>query len=109
MPTIDLSTPPPPPDGLLERLPRRVTLTLPELRLVAERAGGAPLPFDVVAPQRAGAMDDRLGRGRGSAEDEAYAAALAALHDPATSLARRGLAGEEAGEGVDEGLLGAVG
>ena len=47
MPTIDLSTPPPPPATLLDGLPRRVTLTLPELRLVAERAGGAPLPFEL--------------------------------------------------------------
>lgn len=112
MPTIDLSTPPPPPDGLLDRLPRRVTLTLPELRLVAEHAGGAPLPFDVVTAGGTTALDDRLGRSRGSAEDEAYAAALASLHDPATSLARRGLLGAgdaEGAGGVDEGLVGAVG
>ena len=75
MPTIDLSTPPPPPTGLLEALPRRVTLTLAELRLVAERAGNAPLPFDLAAPSGTNPLDSRLGEGRTSAEDAAYAAA----------------------------------
>lgn len=106
MPTIDLSTPPPPPATLLDGLPRRVTLTLPELRLVAERAGGAPLPFEVSAPRESHALEDRLGSSRATAEDEAYAAALASLHDPEESLARRGLLGEV---GEDSGLLGAVG
>lgn len=106
MPTIDLSTPPPPADGLLEALPRRVALSLPELRLVAERAGGAPLPFDVVAPHGDAAFDGRLGESRGDQEDAAYAAALGALHDPAVSLERRGLLGPDAD---DEGMLGAVG
>jgi hypothetical protein len=40
------------------------------------------------------------------AEDAAYAAALAALHEPRASLSRRGLLVDTA---VDEGLLGAVG
>jgi len=106
MPTIDLSTPPPPSTGLLDALPRRVALTLPELRLVAERAGDAPLPFDVRDPVSGSSFDGRLGESRGTAEDSAYAGALAALHDPATSLERRGLLGDG---GQDEGLLGAVG
>ena len=106
MPTIDLSSPQPAPTGLLERLPRRVTLTLGELRLVADRAGGAPLPFDPPAGSEASALDDRLGGSRKSAADDAYAAALASLHDPAVTLRRRGLATEET---VDDGLVGAVG
>src|SRR3954464_11120854 len=61
MATIDLSTPPPAPSGLLDALPRRVGLTLPELRLAAERAGGAPLPFHLVDAARAGDLEDRLG------------------------------------------------
>ncbi len=105
MPTIDLSTPPPAPSSLLDSLPRRVSLTLPELRLVAERAGGAPLPFEVQDPRPASALEGRLGTTRATAADDAYAAALASLHDPEESLARRGLlSGESEG-----GLLGAVG
>lgn len=106
MATIDLSTPPPPPVGLLDALPRRVALTLPELRLVAEHAGGAPLPFDTAEPSGTSTLDGRLGQSRGSAEDTAYAAALAALHDPTTSLTRRGLLTDGV---LDEGLAGAVG
>ncbi len=106
MPTIDLSTPPPAPATLLDGLPRRVTLTLPELRLVAERAGGAPLPFELAQPRQAHALEDRLGSSRATAEESAYAAALASLHDAEESLARRGLLGEV---GEDTGLVGAVG
>lgn len=106
MPVIDLSAPAPAPAGLLDALPRRAALTLPELRLVAERAGGAPLPFDLVQPASGGDLDDRLGRSRQSVEDEAYAAALAALHEPAASLTRRGLMN---GDVVDPALAGAVG
>ncbi len=106
MPTIDLSTPPAPPSTLLDGLPRRVTLTLPELRLVAERAGGAPLPFELAAPRETHALEDRLGTSRATAEDAAYAAALASLHDPEETLLRRGLLGEVGG---DTGLVGAVG
>jgi hypothetical protein len=104
--TIDLSTPPPPPSGLLDALPRRVGLTLPELRLAAALAGGAPLPFDLVDAARAGALEDRLGASRSSSEDQAYAAALATLHDPVETLTRRGLL---AGDDLDEGLAGALG
>jgi hypothetical protein len=104
--TIDLSTPPPPPSGLLDALPRRVGLTLPELRLAAERAGDAPLPFDLVDAAQAGALEDRLGVSRASSEDQAYADALATLHDPVETLTRRGLL---AGDDLDEGLAGALG
>ena len=109
MPTIDLSTPPPAPDGTLDGLPRRAALTLPELRFVAEAAGGAPLPFDVAEPgggSESGALEDRLGQSRGTVEDQAYLEVLDSLHDPSASLERRGLLVDGA---VDEGLLGAVG
>jgi hypothetical protein len=106
MVTIDLTTPPPPPTHLLEGLPRRVALTLPELRLVAQEAGGAPLPFDLTDVATPSSLDSRLGMSAGSAEDNAYAAAIAALHDPADSLARRGMSTDE---GIDPGLVGAVG
>lgn len=117
MPTIDLSTPPPPAPGLLEALPRRVTLTLPELRLVSELAGGAPLPFDPVAPgsgHHPDRLDGRLGESRSTSEDAAYAAALDSLRDPALTLERRGLLGRPlvdgaAGGATGEGLVGAVG
>ena len=106
MPTIDLSTPPPAPDGVLDALPRRAALTLPELRLVAEAAGGAPLPFDLAEPAEAAALEDRLGQSRGTVEDQGYRDVLGSLHDPHASLQRRGLLAD--GQ-VDEGLLGAVG
>jgi len=108
--TIDLGPPRPTPHDLLDGLPRRVALTLPELRLVAEHANGAPLPFDLRVDVDDGGLDERLGRGRGSDEQAAYADALGRLHDPATSLSRRGLlvGGPDDGA-VDEGILGAVG
>lgn len=105
MATIDLGTPPAPAPGVLESLPRRISLTLPELRLLAEYAGGAPLPFET--PQGADpALDGRLGRTPASEEADAYAAAVASLHEPHSSLARRGLLVDTA---ADEGLVGAVG
>ncbi|MDO9457867.1 hypothetical protein [Nocardioides sp.] len=106
MTTIDLSRPTPKPTSLLDALPRRVALTLPELELVAARAGGAPLPFDVTAPGEAPALESRLGTSRGTTEDQAYLAAVASLHDPAETLARRGLL---VGDSIDDGLAGAVG
>ena len=106
MAIIDLGTPAPPPTDLLDALPRRVALTLPELRFVAEQAGGAPLPFELSVPSGGSSLDGRLGESPGSSEDAAYAHALAALHDPADSLLRRGLLNDGS---VDEGLLGAVG
>jgi hypothetical protein len=104
--TIDLTTPPPPPTGLLDALPRRVGLNLRELRRAAERAGGAPLPFVLADPVGAGALEERLGASRTSAEDRAYAAALDTLRDPEQTLRRRGLLGDG---GLDEGLAGALG
>ena len=112
MATIDLGPPQPTPHDLLDGLPRRVALTLPELRFAAGRANGAPLPFDVHEPTAAadGGLDDRLGRSRGGDEQQAYADALDRLHDPATSLSRRGLLVGAPEDGVvDEGIIGAIG
>jgi hypothetical protein len=105
MATVDLTTPAPAPDTLLEALPRRVALTLSELQTAARLASGAPLPFDITAP-RQGALEDRMGQSRGSTEDAAYATALSSLHEPTGSLARRGLLD---GDTLDAGLAGAVG
>ena len=110
MPTIDLGPPRPTPHDLLDGLPRRVALTLPELRFVAVRANGAPLPFELREDDDDGGLGDRLGGSRGSVERAAYAEALAHLHDPATSLSRRGLLVGGPDDGVvEEGLLGAIG
>lgn len=109
MTTIDLTEPAAPATGLLDALPRRLTLTLPELRLAADLAGGAPLPFDVADPVEqvgAGDLEGRLGLSRVSTEDEAYAEALGTLHDPAETLRRRGLL---SGDALDEGPAGALG
>ena len=106
MSTIDLGTPPPSPAGVLDALPRRVTLTLPELQLVARSAGDAPLPFVLAEPSEAPTLEGRLGASPATTEHQAYAAAVAALHEPDVSLARRGLL---VGGAVDDGLLGAVG
>lgn len=107
MPTIDLSTPAPAPEGTLEGLPRRVALTLPELRLLAARAGDAPLPFEVVEQQSgASAFESRLGQSRQSRDDAAYHEALDSLHDAAGSLERRGLLVDDV---ADEAVTGALG
>ncbi len=109
MVTIDLTAPPAPPATFLGAMARRLALTLPELRVVAELAGGAPLPFDLLAPDggsAAGSLSGRLGQSRGSAEDSAYAEAIDTLHDPQETLRRRGLVGDD---GADPGLVGAVG
>jgi hypothetical protein len=106
MVTIDLSAPPAPAATFLDGLPRRLALTLPELRLAARLAGDAPLPFDVADPATPGALDSRLGQSRGSVEDTVYAAAMASLHDAEETLRRRGLLTDD---GVDPGLAGAVG
>lgn len=107
MSTIDLRTPTPPPASLLDALPRRVALSLPELLEVARLAGDAPLPFGVAGPASTGALEARLGTSRGTVEDQAYATVLAALHDPADSLTRRGLVTAEGD--LDQGIAGAVG
>jgi hypothetical protein len=109
MVTIDLTTPPPPPTTFLDAMARRLALTLPELRLVAELAGGAPLPFDVPGAEQtadAGSLSGRLGQSRGSLEDSAYSKALGTLHDPEDTLRRRGLLTDT---GADPGIVGAVG
>lgn len=107
MVTIDLSTPPPLADSFLDGLPRRVALTLPELRLVARLAGEAPLPFEQPdAAESATGLAGRLGDGQPSQEEQAYAAALQSLHDPGDSLRRRGLL---TGDDLDPGIAGAVG
>lgn len=108
MSTIDLSTPGPTPEGTLEGLPRRLALTLPELRLMAEHAGNAPLPFEPEDPASAGgsALENRLGQSRAGIESSAYAAALETLHDPAESLARRALLVDGS---ADAGVIGALG
>jgi len=106
MVTVDLGTPPAPPVSTLDGLPRRLPLTLPELRLAGELAGGAPLPFEMAAPTTTNPLEDRLGQTRGSTEEAAYAAALEALHEPAGSLERRGLLVDGA---LDAGLAGAIG
>lgn len=109
MVTIDLTTPPAPPTSFLDGMARRLALTLPELRLVAELAGGSPLPFDVLPaaePDSAGSLSGRLGQGRGAVEDTAYSDALRTLHDPHETLRRRGLVTDD---GADAGVVGAVG
>src|SRR5689334_17883123 len=110
MVTIDLTTPPAPPASFLDGMARRLALTLPELRLVAELAGGAPLPFDLAptdgSASGAGSLSGRLGQSRGSVEDSAYTDALGTLHDPHDTLRRRGLLSDD---GADPGLVGAVG
>jgi hypothetical protein len=106
MVTVDLGTPPVPPVTTLDGLPRRLPLTLPELRLAAEHAGGAPLPFEPAAPTTTNPLEDRLGQTRGSSEEAAYAAALDALHEPGGSLLRRGLLVDGR---LDPALAGAIG
>jgi hypothetical protein len=112
VPTIDLTTaagkqePPAPAPSPVQAAPRRVGLTLPELQHAATLAGGAPLPFEVVQPAEADAMESRLGRSPATTEDQAYRAVVAGLHDPVESLTRRGLL---AGGGIDAGLAGAIG
>lgn len=92
--------------GLLDSLPRRLTLTLPELRFIAERAGGAPLPFEVVDEPPGAGLGERLGATPVVSDATARARALERLHEPRASLARRGLLVDTV---LDEGLLGAVG
>lgn len=106
MPTVDLGAARPPGTGVLDALPRRLTLTLPELLLVAERAGGAPLPFEIAEAEPGTGLGDRLGATPAVAEADARSAALGRLHEPQSSLARRGLLVDTV---LDEGLAGAVG
>jgi hypothetical protein len=91
---------------VLGRLPRRLSLTLPELLLAAERAGGAPLPFEPAGAPDDAALGGRLGPTPGATDAAALAGVLDGLHAPESSLARRGLLVDTV---LDEGLLGAVG
>ncbi|GAA4819031.1 hypothetical protein ACFQ0K_10405 [Nocardioides caeni] len=109
MPTIDLTGTDlrdPRATGGSGDSPRRLGLTLPELRAAAALAGDAPLPFDVADPVVADGLQARLGSSPATTDDQAYRAVLAALHDPAGSLERRGLVIEG---GLDPGLAGALG
>jgi hypothetical protein len=106
MVTIDLTTPPAAAAGFLDGLPRRLAITLPELRLAARAAGDAPLPFDLAESAGPGALEGRLGQSRGTADDAAYTSALASLHDADETLRRRGLLTHA---GLDAGLAGAIG
>ena len=107
MSVVDLTTPPPQPPALRTDLrtdlPRRLTLTLPELRLAAALAGDTPLPFSP-----ADRDDRRLVHRLGATGDTpaAYARALGALPEPRDSLSRRGLLGDS---GLDGSLTGALG
>ena len=111
MPTIDLTAhsaarSTEPAVSALVAAPRRIGLTLPELRHAARLAGDAPLPFEVAPPRDVDALQNRLGRSPATLDDEAYRAALRALHDPVESLTRRGLVD---GGRLDPGLAGAIG
>lgn len=106
MATVDLGAARPAATGVLDALPRRLSLTLPELLFVAERAGDAPLPFVLAeAPGEAG-LGGRLGPAPGATDAAELTAVLGSLHAPEASLARRGLLVDTV---LDEGLLGAVG
>lgn len=116
MPTIDLGASPAPApsaapaasvEDVWSGLPRRVGLTLPELRLLAGTLH-APLPFDPVTPEAepAAGLAARLGLSAGATQDRAYLDALGRLGDPLISLQRRGLLVEDT---VDPGIAGALG
>lgn len=107
MVTIDLTTQRTPAATLLEGLPRRIALTLEELRHAARLAGGAPLPFDISASFEADGLSGRLGQTRGASDDTAYHSALAGLHDPGDTLRRRGLLIDD--NNLDPHLAGAIG
>lgn len=91
MVTIDLTSPAPAPLDTLDGLPRRLSLTLTELHLLAERAGNAPLPFDVTDPAPTSGLAGRLGQTRLGADDAAFRRAVEGLTGAEESLRRRGL------------------
>lgn len=112
MVTVDLSRPVrATADHLLAELPRRLTLTLPELILAAELAGGAPLPFAGRSNRPGYALLADSVDPATSDEAREYAVTRSALPAPRTTLARRGLMIRGAGgEPVAEpGLAGAIG
>jgi hypothetical protein len=114
MPTIDLTGLAPAPlpagggtdGGAHAAAPRPIGQTHAELQHAAHLAGDAPLPFEIAAPQVTDAMQARLGQSPAALDDESFRRAVAALHDPAESLARRGLVADEV---LDPGLAGAIG
>ena len=107
MVTIDLTTPPPPAASFLDGLPRRLALTLPELRHVAEPRGRRAAPLRPRRGRRRRRASRVVSASRAAVvEDNAYAAALASLHDADDSLRRRGLITDD---GIDPGLTGAIG
>lgn len=95
--------------GPWQGVPRRVGLTLTELRHACEVIG-APLPFTVAAPSPDSGLEGRLGASRASLAADAFDRAVAGFSDPAASLTRRGLLSTE-GETVslDPGIAGALG
>ncbi|WP_203337441.1 hypothetical protein [Nocardioides limicola] len=92
--------------GPFGELPRRVGLTLPELQLLAEFAGGAPLPFDLADVPATNPLEGRLGDSPQGGDRAAHERAVAALHDPRESLQRRGLLVDDT---PDAGAVGAIG
>ncbi|WP_141014634.1 hypothetical protein [Nocardioides sambongensis] len=115
MATIDLGTAPQRGEpGTLDAAPRRIGLTLAELRHAARLCGDAPLPFGpeasavVESGARPGLTDltERLGGPAALAEETAHRRALGDLRDPADSLERRGLL---EGGALSPGLAGAIG
>ena len=97
---------------LLDGLPRRAALTLPELQLVAERAGNAPLPFGRYQPgPRRPASTTGSGRARPA---PTWRRTPTPWPDSTTRGSRCRGAGSDrprqrADAAVDDGLLGAVG
>ena len=79
MATVDLTTPPRQPESLLDGLPRRVALTLPSCGSWRGSPATHRCPSTSPSPGP-GALEDRMGQSRASAEDAAY---LAALGSPA--------------------------
>ncbi|WP_028654424.1 hypothetical protein [Nocardioides sp. J54] len=113
MPTIDLTTvatlakrDPAGAANPLDAAPRRLGLTVRELQHAATLAGDAPLPFEVAPPAGTDVMQDRLGASPATTGDQAYRGVVAALHDPADSLERRGLLVDGT---LDAGVAGAIG
>lgn len=106
MPTIDLTPAPPVVTSALDAAPRRVGLTLPELGVAAELAGGAPLPFDVAPPTETGGLESRLGQSRTTTSDQAYRSVVDGLPNPVAALYRRGLVTDGV---LDPHIAGAIG
>ena len=93
MATIDLGPPRPDPARPARRAaaPGRADPARAAVRRRARQRRPAAVRPRTSRRARRAALDDRLGRSRGSDEQAAYAEALGRLHDPAASLSRRGL------------------